>query len=128
MHGELKRVRCARCGATRACEGATSVATACPDCRMRGGIRPDVVWFGEMPMHLERIYAALARCGLFISIGTSGSVHPAAGFVAEARGHARTVELNLEPSNVTALFDEPYFGPATEIVPAFVRDLLERWS
>jgi NAD-dependent deacetylase len=128
MHGELKRVRCTRCGATRAWDGATSVVTACPDCRMVGGLRPDVVWFGEMPMHLPRIYAALSRCGLFISIGTSGSVYPAAGFIAEVRGQARTVELNLEPSNGTALFDEPHFGPATEIVPEFVRTLLERWS
>ena len=128
MHGELKRVRCLHCGATLAWEKATSVATICPACRQRGGIRPDVVWFGEVPLHLERIYAALARCGLFISIGTSGSVHPAAGFVAEVRGWARTVELNLEPSNDTALFDEPHFGPATAIVPAFVRSLLEQWS
>jgi len=128
MHGELRRVRCTRCGATQVWDGSTSEATVCPACLLPGGIRPDIVWFGEMPMHLERIYAALGRCGLFISVGTSGSVQPAAGFVAEVRGQARTVELNLEPSNVTALFDEPHFGPATEIVPEFVRTLLKKWT
>ena len=128
MHGELRRVRCTLCGTTHAWDGPTGTATACPGCLMTGGIRPDVVWFGEMPLHMERIYEALGRCGLFISVGTSGSVHPAAGFIAEVAGRARTVELNLEPSKGSLLFDEPYFGPATEVVPPFVRGLLRKWT
>ena len=84
-------------------------------------MRPDVVWFAEMPREMERIYAALHACDLFISVGTSGSVYPAAGFVAEA---AHTVELNLEPSDGASLFAEAHYGPATEIVPDFVERLL----
>jgi NAD-dependent deacetylase len=88
-------------------------------------MRPDVVWFGEMPREMDRIYAALHACDLFISVGTSGSVYPAAGFVAEAIGiGAHTVELNLEPSDGASLFAETHYGPATEIVPDFVARLL----
>ena len=88
-------------------------------------MRPDVVWFGEMPREMDRIYDALAACDLFVSIGTSGAVYPAAGFVAEARAAgAHTVELNLEPSEGASHFAETFYGPATEIVPAFVDRLL----
>ena len=88
-------------------------------------MRPDVVWFGEMPREMDRIYEALLACDLFISIGTSGSVYPAAGFVAEARSTgAHTVELNLEPSEGASLFAETHYGPATEIVPEFVGRVL----
>ena len=88
-------------------------------------MRPDVVWFGEMPYRMDDIYDALTRCDLFISIGTSGSVYPAAGFVFEAqRAKARTVELNLEPSDGATVFCEAIQGPATEVVPKFVDRLL----
>jgi NAD-dependent deacetylase len=87
-------------------------------------MRPAVVWFGEMPLRMDEIAAELAACGLFLSIGTSGAVWPAAGFVAEVRGRARTVELNLEPSEGVRLFDEAIHGPATVVVPAFVDRLL----
>jgi len=88
-------------------------------------MRPDVVWFGEMPYRMEEISAALARCDLFVSIGTSGTVYPAAGFVAEARAAgARTVELNLEPSQANSLFEEARQGLATRIVPEFVESFL----
>jgi len=88
-------------------------------------MRPDVVWFGEMPREMDRIYDALSACDLFVSIGTSGAVYPAAGFVAEARAAgAHTVELNLEPSEGAGHFAEAFYGPATEIVPAFVNQLL----
>ena len=88
-------------------------------------MRPDVVWFGEMPREMERIYEAIARCDLFVSIGTSGTVYPAAGFVEGARrAGAHTVELNLEPSEGASLFIETHYGPATEIVPAYVEKLL----
>jgi len=128
MHGELKRARCARCDATHVWEVAMDQSTACPSCQLAGGLRPDVVWFGEMPYHMERIEAALARCGLFISIGTSGHVYPAAGFVAEVGDHAHTVELNLEPSEGVSLFDEALHGRATEIVPGYVDRLLTQWT
>ena len=88
-------------------------------------MRPDVVWFGEMPYHLERIARLIAKADLFLSIGTSGNVYPAAGFVAEARANgAHTVELNLEASEGASLFHEKRHGPATEVVPAYVARLL----
>jgi NAD-dependent deacetylase len=92
---------------------------------MIGGMRPDVVWFGEIPYRMEEIYEAFTRCDLFISIGTSGTVYPAAGFAAAARQvGARTVELNLEPSEGVSLFDEARHGKATEIVPLYVEELI----
>lgn len=88
-------------------------------------MRPDVVWFGEMPYHMETIGKMLLACDLFISIGTSGHVYPAAGFVAAAAdAGAHTVELNLEPSQGASLFAEAIYGPATEVVPAYVERLL----
>ena len=125
MHGELARALCANCGNRRPWTGDLGLDHACPDCASKGYLRPDVVWFGEMPYHMERIYDALGACDLFLSIGTSGNVYPAAGFVGEARqAGARTVELNLEPSEGAVLFDETIHGRATEIVPAFVDRLL----
>lgn len=128
MHGELMKARCARCEAVHPWPGDLSADTPCPACRRAGFMRPHVVWFGEMPLFMEEIDEALGRCGLFVSIGTSGQVYPAAGFVAEVRGRARTVELNLEPSEGSALFDEARHGPATELVPRFVAELLDQWS
>lgn len=124
MHGELLKARCRRCEAVHAWAEDLSTATACPACGAVGGMRPHIVWFGEMPMQMDRIGAALEACDIFVSIGTSGQVYPAAGFVAEVAGRARTVELNLEPSAGTALFAEAHHGPATEVVPRFVHDLL----
>ncbi|PWS38133.1 NAD-dependent protein deacylase [Falsiroseomonas bella] len=126
MHGELMKARCRHCGAVSPWEADLSTATPCPACGKAGGMRPHVVWFGEMPLHMEEIGAALDRCGLFVAIGTSGQVYPAAGFVAEVRGRARTVELNLEASAVRGDFDEARHGKATEIVPRFVAELLAR--
>lgn len=125
MHGELARVLCANCGNRHEWYEDLFVGTPCPSCQTPFYLRPDVVWFGEMPYHMERIFDALARCDLFISIGTSGSVYPAAGFVQEAAmAGARTVELNLEPSEGVTYFREAIHGRATEIVPAFVETLL----
>ena len=128
MHGEHGKVLCGHCQA-RAPWGHDqpdlTVELACASCGKAGGLRPDVVWFGEMPYHMERITEALAGTDLFLSIGTSGNVYPAAGFVAEARaGGAHTVELNLEPSQGASLFHESRHGPATQIVPAYVQELL----
>ena len=125
MHGELGRALCARCGTIMPWQEDLALATACPVCHKAGFLRPDVVWFGEMPRQMERIYEALARCDLFVAIGTSGTVYPAAGFVAEAdSAGAHTVELNLEPSDGASLFAETHYGPATEVVPAYVDRLL----
>jgi len=125
MHGELLKSRCTACGGIAPCRENLGSATACLACGALGTLRPHVVWFGEMPLEMERIYAAIDACGLFLSIGTSGNVYPAAGFVAEAHAvGARTVELNLEPSEGAALFDDGRYGPATEVVPAYVAELL----
>ncbi|TPG48391.1 NAD-dependent deacylase [Roseomonas nepalensis] len=128
MHGELAKARCLRCGAVGPWEGDLSPETPCPACGAAGGMRPHVVWFGELPLEMERIEAALDDCGLFVSIGTSGAVYPAAGFVREVRHRAETLELNLEPSEGSHLFGEARHGPATVLVPAFVREVLARWG
>ena len=125
MHGELLVARCGRCGRARVGRTELSTETICEGCSQIGGMRPDVVWFGEMPHGLDRIAAALAAADRFVAIGTSGAVYPAAGYVAEARARGiPTVELNLAPSDNAGLFDEARYGPATETVPAFVADFL----
>lgn len=125
MHGELLRALCARCGERHAWDDDLSLETNCPACARPGGLRPDVVWFGEMPYHMEAIAELLREADLFISIGTSGNVYPAAGFVAEAReAGAHTVELNLEPSEGRSFFAEAIHGPATNVVPAYVARIL----
>jgi NAD-dependent deacetylase len=126
MHGEIAKALCAACGERQLIgnDDLTS-ASICPGCAAQGKLRPDVVWFGEMPYRMEEISSALGRCGLFISIGTSGTVYPAAGFAEEAgRAGAHTVELNLEPSEGIDCFREAIHGRATEIVPAYVDKLL----
>lgn len=125
MHGEALKVRCSGCGHVERFTGELSVALACAACDQSGGLRPHVVWFGETPMFLRRIQEELARADLFAAIGTSGTVYPAAGFVAEARRRGiPTVEINLEPSETAKVFDEGLYGPATETVPAWVERLL----
>ncbi len=125
MHGEILKKLCAHCGAKEHWEEDLSTDLVCQVCKKAGGMRPDVVWFGEMPYRMEDIYKALGACDLFISIGTSGTVYPAAGFVMEARNAgAHTVELNLEPSEGATLFAKAIHGKATEIVPVFVDGLL----
>ncbi len=122
MHGTLRHLRCLGCGVLLPWLEAADMQTPCPACDQKA-LRPDVVWFGEMPLHMDAILDALAVCDLFVSIGTSGTVYPAAGFVDLAGRHADTLELNLEPSG-GALFDRSLSGPATELVPRFVADLL----
>lgn len=122
MHGELLKTRCTVCGHLFTDRETLTVERMCPNCAKAGGLRPHVVWFGEMPLALDQIYPALERADLFIAIGTSGTVYPAAGFVQEAkRAGAWTVELSLEPGEVSALFDERVYGPATEVIPDWVR-------
>jgi NAD-dependent deacetylase len=121
MHGELLKSRCVICGDLAECLGDLGPDASCGECDGTGTLRPHVVWFGETPLELERIYGALSRCGLFVSIGTSGDVYPAAGFVEAARAAgAQAIELNLEPSEGADSFPHAEYGPATEIVPHFV--------
>lgn len=126
MHGELLKAWCTACDCRARWTDDIGRGSACPDCGTVGRLRPDVVWFGEMPYHMERIETLLDECDLFLSIGTSGNVYPAAGFVATARRcGAWTVELNLEPSDGVSTFDEAIHGRATVIVPAYVSRLLD---
>jgi NAD-dependent deacetylase len=126
MHGELLKARCTACEAVCPWRKDLDREHACAACGGASTLRPHVVWFGEMPLGLEAIYDALAACDLFLAIGTSGQVYPAAGFVHEIRRHgrARSLELNLEPSEVSALFDDRRHGPASEVVPRYVERLL----
>jgi NAD-dependent deacetylase len=125
MHGELLKARCGRCGAVRSWLEDLTVSHACPDCGRAGALRPHVVWFGEMPLAMDEISRALRKADLFVAIGTSGAVYPAAGFVAEARAHGmRTYEINLEAADNADLFDEQRLGPASEAVPAWVEEVL----
>lgn len=126
MHGELLKARCRLCDAIHPWARAIAIDTQCPACGQSGGMRPHVVWFGEMPLMMDTIYESLGSCGLFVSIGTSGSVYPAAGFVEEVRQHGRaqTVEINLEPSDGANRFAHAIHGPATETVPRFVDEVL----
>ncbi|SPH18622.1 NAD-dependent protein deacylase [Defluviimonas aquaemixtae] len=124
MHGTHLTALCAACGHRWRAPDVMAPADPCPACA-KPTTRPDVVWFGEAPYHMDRIESALTSAGLFVSIGTSGTVYPAAGFAAAARrSGARTLELNLEPSENAALFDEARHGPAGTIVPGWVDTLL----
>jgi NAD-dependent deacetylase len=125
MHGEILKARCLACESVLAWREDHSLETRCPDCAAIGRLRPQVVWFGEMPFGMDRIFDALGRSQLFLSIGTSGNVYPASAFVELARAAgAHTVELNLEPSQGAALFTEARHGPASEVVPSYVETLL----
>ena len=148
MHGELKRGWCLGCGERFEWEGDMSAGPVCversrdtprerpstllgtngnicPSCQLENMVRPDIVWFGEMPYEMETIEEALMGCDLFVSIGTSGAVYPAAGFVqtAKYRG-ARCLEINLEPSQGSIFFDERRYGRASELVPKWIEEIL----
>jgi NAD-dependent deacetylase len=124
MHGEGLSVWCLACDARHRWTGTLLDGPGCPACG-EAALRPDIVWFGEMPYEMDRIFAALARADLFVSIGTSGAVYPAAGFVQQAKSAgARTLELNLERSQGSGWFDETRLGPASELVPEWVEEML----
>ncbi|HYJ52827.1 MAG TPA: NAD-dependent deacylase [Allosphingosinicella sp.] len=126
MHGELNSAWCRACDARMAWEGDMGGHAMCPECDVAGQMRPDIVWFGEMPYEMERIDRALMEADLFVSIGTSGNVYPAPGFVQTAKYvRARTLEMNLEPSLGSYLFDESRTGKAGELVPAWVEEMLD---
>ena len=127
MHGRDGEIRCMKCGTVTESDLDLTPESVCRTCNAVGELRPNIVWFGEMPMHLDEIHAVLDRCGLFLSIGTSGEVYPAAGFVLHVRRkapRARTVELNLEATGNQPLFHEHIYGPATEVVPTYVERVL----
>lgn len=124
MHGEVLSVWCQNCDTRRRWGGTLRDGPPCPACG-QSAMRPDIVWFGEMPYQMDRIFAALSAADLFVSIGTSGAVYPAAGFVEAARdAGARTLELNLERSAGSHLFHETRLGPASGLVPEWVEEML----
>ena len=125
MHGEGLSAWCMACDVRHRWEDTLSGDPACPGCGAVA-LRPDIVWFGEMPYRMDEIFAALAEADLFVSIGTSGAVYPAAGFVQQAASHgARTLELNLERSQGSNWFDDTRLGSASDLVPAWVAEMLE---
>src|SRR4029078_7000891 len=125
MHGELGKGWCLRCNQRFTWTGPMGEGAECPRCGAGGMVRPDIVWFGEMPYEMDRIDEAIRDCGLFISIGTSGAVYPAAGFVQSARyAGARTLEINLEPSLGSYLFHESRVGRAGDLAPKWVDEVL----
>lgn len=125
MHGELLKVRCVETGKVYVWREDIHRDSLCQCCTQPQILRPHIVWFGEMPFEMERIYQHLVDADLFISIGTSGNVYPAAGFVEMAKNSgAHTVELNLDPTKGSTLFDESYLGPAGTIVPEYIHQLL----
>ncbi len=124
MHGEALSVWCLACDARHHWGGTLLDGPPCPACG-EAALRPDIVWFGEMPYRMDEIFAALTRADLFVSIGTSGAVYPAAGFVQQAKSSgARTLELNLERSQGSHWFDETRLGPASELAPDWVEEVL----
>lgn len=126
MHGELTKVRCVECRSVFEWLDDCSQQTPCPNCMAAPALRPHIVWFGEMPFHMDRIERLLYSCDLFISIGTSGHTYPAAGFVSAVRaaGRAHTIEVNLEPSEGVSFFAEARHGKAGDLVPILVDELL----
>ena len=118
MHGKHNTARCAACGVVHPWTGDLSIEMGCPACGLNGAMRPNIVWFGETPLHLQKISAALRKADLFVAIGTSGAVYPAAGYVAAARAAGiATCELNLDPADNAGLFDQAMYGKASDTVP-----------
>lgn len=124
MHGELLKVRCLTCQGVFPWSVEVRADSSCPRCRASYCLRPHIVWFGEMPLEMDRIYAAVQRCTFFAAIGTSGNVYPAAGLVSLAPKDAHTIELNLEPSCGVTKFREARHGRASELVPRWVDEVL----
>lgn len=129
MHGEILKIRCKSTQQVFDCDHDVSVDDLCSCCNQAGNLRPHIVWFGEMPFYMDEIYQALSECDLFVSIGTSGNVYPAAGFVQVAnQAGAQTLEINLEASMVATEFEETRYGKAGDLVPVWVDEVLARVS
>lgn len=127
MHGEIGKRRCHACGDLQPNDGELFLELGCEACGRLGLLRPHVVWFGEQPLFMDEIHEALARAELFVAIGTSGAVYPAASFVEYARrARIATLEINLEPSDRANKFADAIYGRAIDTVPAWVNDLIQR--
>ena len=125
MHGEVMKARCRECQSISPCESTLDETNCCPECRVEGKLRPHIVWFGEMPLFMDEIYLALSKADLFISIGTSGQVYPAAGFAEAASRHGiRTIEVNPSTTEISLHFDEHLRGPAGVKVEELVKKVL----
>jgi len=125
MHGELLSQWCRACDHKFISADAFTTKSLCPKCAEKGTVRPDIVWFGEMPYFMDTIERAVTNCDLFVSIGTSGAVYPAAGYVQMARGLGKqTLEINLEPSEGSTFFHDTRLGKAGELVPIWVDEIL----
>ena len=125
MHGELLKARCGRCGAVLDWGGDMDASSICKKCRKAGAMRPHIVWFGEMPLEMDAIDAAIVSAGLFVAIGTSGNVYPAAGFASIAAGHGiPTLEINPDETGISGVFDERRRGPAGKVVPIWAEEIL----
>jgi NAD-dependent deacetylase len=124
MHGELLKIRCTASGKVFDRQDDVTVAEPCPCCAASGRLRPHIVWFGEMPFAMNEIQAGLQSCDIFIAIGTSGQVYPAAAFV-EWASQARTIEVNLDRTGKSSAFDEHRFGSAGIEVPKLVEEILQ---
>lgn len=126
MHGELLKIRCTQTGKVFICNEPIIKEMLCDCCQQKGTLRPHIVWFEEMPFFMEHIYKAVESCDLFVSIGTSGNVYPAAGLVQIANQvGAQTLEINLEKSNVASQFNDKIYGEAGEMVPKWVDQLVK---
>jgi len=126
MHGEILKIRCCVTGKVFSCQRSVTIADKCDCCDEAGNLRPHIVWFGEMPLLMEEIYQALEKCDLFVAIGTSGNVYPAASFVQFANQvGANSLEINLERSNMASEFEKAMYGKATEMVPNWVAKVLD---
>lgn len=128
MHGKLKEVRCIETEKVFNWDKDLGLSDVCSCCDKKGNLRPNIVWFGELPFDLSRIFTALEECDYFLSIGTSGNVYPAGGFAqhVQMRSDAKLIEFNIEPSEITHMFGEKHLGPATRTVPDFVESLLTK--
>ena len=127
MHGELLKMRCCSTGQVFDIRAEITPSMRCSCCGQEGSLRPHIVWFGEMPFHMNEIETAFSKCDLFLSIGTSGQVYPAAGFVQQANHYgAHSIELNLEPTTIESAFDEHLYGKAGTILPKFIVQLLTK--
>lgn len=126
MHGELRKARCIYCDTVTPWDEDLDDQACCPECNEVQSLRPHIVWFGEYPLGMGAINQALMDCDLFLSIGTSGQVYPAAGFVQQAKSYgAHCVEINLEPSAGQSLFDEHHYGPASTTINSYLKGLLQ---
>lgn len=123
MHGELQKVFCLHCEHKQIWLDDLTLEVTCPGCGKTGGLRPDIVWFGEVPYHMDLISSAVHKCDLFIAIGTSGAVYPAAGFARQA-GNAKRIEVNLQKTEISEYFDQTLIGPAGQEIPKLVSIIL----